>query len=496
MFTSPSSTDCKDDESPRTESTPQLRMERFPLGDLRDPRNWSNTKKLCIVLIVLNTVLNSTISSALPSGNSDAITIPLQIHSSAQLVLLTSIYLLGYVFGPLVFGPLSEIYGRKTVLLPTFSCFTILTLGCALAPSWGALVVLRLLTGLVASAPITIVGGVYADIYELDVRLGRAIAAFMAGNTFVPILGPLISGFAGELSWRWPFWLALMLAGVSWILLWFLPETYAPVILMRADMNKSNGNEEQDSHRAADLKSKNPKPGHKIKAILVRPMRLFFCEPIVFCVCLYLALAFGIFYLFFEAYPIIFQGIYNLSPGLSALALLPIGIGALLACAMFFYYDSVVHQAQSANKSWSQTSEKRLPLACLGGPILGTSLFWLAWTANAQIHPIVPMLAGLPFGIGFLLIFMALTNYLTDLYSDQAASTMAALTCTRSIFGAGLPFATQKMYGTLGVHWAGILLGFLALGLGLVPWVFLRWGARIRRSGQEKQDLKRRGVKC
>ena len=94
------------------------------------------------------------------------------------------------------------------------------------------------------------------------------------------------------------------------------------------------------------------------------------------------------------------------------------------------------------------------------------------------------MLAGLPFGIGFLLIFMALTNYLTDLYADQAASAMAALTCTRSICGAGLPFATQKMYATLGVHWAGSLLGFLALLVGVVPWVFWKWGARIRGKGR------------
>ncbi|KAE9380802.1 MFS general substrate transporter [Stipitochalara longipes BDJ] len=438
------------------------------------------TKKIAIVLIVLNTVLNSTISSALPSGNAAAISTALKIRSSAQLVLLTSIYLLGYVFGPLVFGPLSEIYGRKTVLLPTFFCFTVLTLGCALAPNWGALVVLRLLTGLAASAPITIVGGVYADIYELDIRRGRAIAAFMAGNTFGPILGPLISGFAGGLSWRWPFWIALALAGVSWILLWFLPETYAPIILARANKIKRTFNKEQDATAAAVRETNGPKHQHTIKAILVRPIRLFFCEPIVFCVCLYLALAFGIFYLFFEAYPIIFQGIYNLSPGISALALLPIGIGALLACAIFFYYDSIVRQAQASNKPWSQTNENRLPLACLGGPILGLSLFWLAWTANTHIHPIVPMLAGLPFGIGFLLIFMALTNYLTDLYADQAASAMAALTCTRSIFGAGLPFATDKMYDTLGVHWAGSLLGFLALALGIVPWVFWKWGGRIR----------------
>jgi MFS family permease len=109
--------------------------------------------------MVLNTVINITISSALPSGNPTVISTTLHIRNNARHVLLTSIYLLGYVFRPLL-GPLSEIYGRKKVLLPTFSCFTAFTLGCALAPNWSALLVLRLLTGLVASAPITIVGGV------------------------------------------------------------------------------------------------------------------------------------------------------------------------------------------------------------------------------------------------------------------------------------------------------------------------------------------------
>lgn len=95
-----------------------------------------------------------------------------------------------------------------------------------------------------------------------------------------------------------------MLAGVSWVLLWFLPETYAPVILASSNRFEKNRNMNQDTAVAAQNKDAK----HSIRAILVRPMRLFFYEPIVFCVCLYLALAFGIFYLFFEAYPIIFQG--------------------------------------------------------------------------------------------------------------------------------------------------------------------------------------------
>jgi len=134
-----------------------------------------------------------------------------------------------------------------------------------------------------------------------------------------------------------------------------------------------------------------------------------------------------------------------MAPGVYALAYLPIGIGPILACGIFFWYDTVLLRAQMEDRDWAQSHEgRRLPLACLGGPIFAFSLFWLGWTANHKIHWIVPMLAGLPFGIGFLLIFMSLTNYVTDLYKDQAASVMAAATCTRSIFGAGLPFAAQS----------------------------------------------------
>jgi MFS family permease len=104
----------------------------------------------------------------------------LHINQDAQLVLLTSGYLLGYVFGPLVFGPLSEIYGRRAVLIPTFFAFCLFTLACALSTTWSMLVVFRVITGILASAPITIVGGVYADIYDNPVHRGRAMAAFLA----------------------------------------------------------------------------------------------------------------------------------------------------------------------------------------------------------------------------------------------------------------------------------------------------------------------------
>ena len=65
----------------------------------------------------------------------------------------------GYVVGPTVFGPLSEHYGRNWVMAAAFLIYTAMTLGCALAPNFAALVVFRLIAGIGASCPIAVVGG-------------------------------------------------------------------------------------------------------------------------------------------------------------------------------------------------------------------------------------------------------------------------------------------------------------------------------------------------
>ena len=53
-------------------------------------------------------VLNSTMGSALPSGTTEAVQKYWNIHNEELLVLPVSIYLIGYILGPLIFAPLSE----------------------------------------------------------------------------------------------------------------------------------------------------------------------------------------------------------------------------------------------------------------------------------------------------------------------------------------------------------------------------------------------------
>ena len=97
-----------------------------------------------------------------------------------------------------------------------------------------------------------------------------------------------------------------------------------------------------------------------------------------------------------------------------------------------------------------------------------------------QIHWIVPTIAG-SFLIAFLmLIFVSCVNYLTDVYVDFAASVMAANTFARSIGCACAPLFTNAMFRALGVGIGGSVIGAFAAVLAIIPFVFYRYGKRIR----------------
>lgn len=110
------------------------------------------------------------------------------------------------------------------------------------------------------------------------------------------------------------------------------------------------------------------------------------------------------------------------------------------------------------------------------------ALFWLGWTVWPELSPVIPTLGGLFFGLGFQLLFMGMINYLTDVYQQYAASALAAASMTRSIGAAVLPLAVNSLYEHLGVLWAPSVLAFVALGMGVIPFAFIRFGDRLASS--------------
>lgn len=140
---------------------------------------------------------------------------------------------------------------------------------------------------------------------------------------------------------------------------------------------------------------------------------------------------------------------------------------------------------------WSLNEDyRRLPLACIGGPLITIGMFWIGWTARSSIHWIVPVIGGLWFGTGYLIVYMALLNYLIDAYEVFAASAFAAATFSRSIFGVTVPFAAGPMFEKLGVSWACSLLGFISILGCITPFAFIKFGAKLRENSEFCQYLK------
>ncbi|KAI0518506.1 major facilitator superfamily transporter [Xylaria bambusicola] len=461
-------------------------------NDPENPHNWAPRRKALFVIATMMIVINSTMGSALPSMAIPYITAEWRVTSATQKGLPISTYLIGYVLGPILWGPLSEHIGRRSVTIVTFFAFTVWTLACALATSWPAFLVFRLLCGAFASAPITVTTGQIADIYDDPVPRGHALAYFMAVTVGGPLLAPIVSGFCSTtVGWRWTFWVALIYAGVTFLVVMILPETYAAVILSRRAQKIRKEDPSSQVYATAELEDRNIRL--VVTRVLTRPIRMILTEPIVSATCAYLALLYAIFYISFTAFPIIFQDLYGLSAGVAGLLFLPIALGSIIALGIFFMWDNHLRKAIAENRPWVMKEEHlRVPLAILGGPVFVVSLFWLGFSAKLSVHYIIPSLSGIGFGIGFMLVFIGMLNYLTDAYEIYAASANAASSSSRSLVAVVLPLASTPLFNRLGISGACSLLAGLSLLLSAVPFIFIWKGERIRAGSKFCIELKKR----
>ncbi|GAB0138189.1 hypothetical protein EsDP_00006431 [Epichloe bromicola] len=262
------------------------------------------------------------------------------------------------------------------------------------------------------------------------------------------------------------FWLVVIISGVVYAaVLLFLPETYAPMLLHI----KAQKYGLQQSHQELGL---------MLCTNITRPTVMFFTEPILFLLSLYMAFVFGILYLDFTAYPYVFQQTRYWDAGISGLTFLGIGIGMAIATAASPYINRIY--GHHVKKLGGPKPEARLPHLVFLSWLIPVGLFWFAWTSNPSVHWASCIVSGIPFGIGFVTLFLGIISYLIDCYGKYAASALAANAILRSLFGAGFPLFSREMYDKLGAAWATSVLGFVAVAMAPLPYVFYHFGPRIR----------------
>src|ERR1700761_1469850 len=138
------------------------------------------------------------------------------LHADTGAVQMSlTVFFIALSLGQSVYGPLSDMIGRKAPLYLGLALFSISSLGCALAPSIGALIAFRFLQGLGACAGMVIPRAIVRDLHT-GVDATRLMSLLMLVFSISPILAPLTSSFVIQLAgWRSVFWAVLIAAAVG-----------------------------------------------------------------------------------------------------------------------------------------------------------------------------------------------------------------------------------------------------------------------------------------
>ncbi|MCJ1246989.1 hypothetical protein MMC30_004200 [Trapelia coarctata] len=456
--------------------------------------NWSKQKKwgtvaMLSALTFLTPLASSMFAPGVPQVLSD-------FRSTDALLgsFVVSIYILGYAIGPIFIAPLSEMYGRLWLYHSTNVLFVIFTIACAVSSNLNMLIGFRFLAGCAGSAVLTMGGGTIADLFKQEER-GSATAIWSIGPLLGPVVGPVAGGFLSQAKgWRWVFWVITMGAGIVTVACFFvISESYSVAILDRKTrkLRKETGNMALKSKLNSGLSS-----GELFKRSIVRPSKMLFFSPIVLLLSITMAVVYGYLYLLFTTLTEVFESQYGFSAGTVGLTYLGLGIGMFVGIAIVGGISDYLVKRLSANGEMKP--EYRLPPMIPGFFCIPTGLFIYGWTTEKQVFWFVPIFGSSLVGLGLLATFvgspahllmvdfadhkrqMPIQTYLIDAFTIHAASAIAANTVLRSLAGALLPLAGPKMYATLGLGWGNSLLGFIAVAMLPIPWLFYKYGERIR----------------
>jgi MFS transporter, DHA1 family, multidrug resistance protein len=148
------------------------------------------------------------------------------LHASEGLVELTiSGYLLGFSFGQLLWGPISDRYGRRSSVAVGLVLFVIGSAGCALSGSALAMIGWRFVQALGACASVALSRAMVRDLYE-GVRAAQMLSILITVMAVAPLVGPLLGGQIVALTgWRAIFWTLVGIGAVTLAALFTIPET-------------------------------------------------------------------------------------------------------------------------------------------------------------------------------------------------------------------------------------------------------------------------------
>lgn len=486
---------------------------RFSPGDSENPLNWSTKLKWGVTVAVSGTgfvrIMVSTVGMTLlnsascpfkgssnfriqtdnrhaPQMMAPAIeTIAAELSmSTTESTMALSVYLLATAFGPLVIGPLSEIYGRSKIFHFTNVWFLIWNLVCGFANSKGLLIAARLLAGFGASAVYSLAYGVLGDVWSAEQR-GRSLSLYLLIPLTGSAVGPIVGGFIVQYStWRWMFWASTILQVTVEVASFFLfSESFAPVLLRRRAEKQREETGDSRYHTEMDIRESGRSAAWKLRRSLSRPLRLLAFHPIIQIQAIIEGINYGLLYFALASFSSLYVRAYGESIAISGLHYIAICTGTISGSQIcgplmdFFYRKRLA----ARNGPDTHVPELRIPLLLPGVLITPVGLVLYGWAAQYHLSWLVVDVGAALLSLGMQVFDTTLHAYVMDAYPEHVSSASAATQVLRSLLAFAFPLFSSNMYQALGYGWGNSLLAFLSIGVALpVTGILYRFGATLR----------------
>ena len=448
-------------------------------------------------------------------------------QSSAQAINLTiTLYIIFQALSPAIFGPLSDTLGRRPVYLLTLCLYLLGNIGLAVNKnSYPALLALRALQSLGASAAFAVSYGVVADVCTPSERgrmLGPVSMALNLGACVGPVVGGWVAFTSG--SYEWVFWALVMVGGTLWLgVSTLLPET-ARNIVGNGSQRKRNSWWEESSWNMAQRwlkRRKSVREGRDQKLesehgndtsshTVLRRFRIrnpFACLRIILHFDTFLALwmhgsFYTVDYSLVTAVPDIFKTIYHFNELQIGLSYLPRGAGIIFGgyCngkVMDHNYRVTAHQIGWTIDEVSGDDLSRFPIerarsrgSFLLLAISTTTLVGYGWAVNQHAHVSVPLALQFVQGFWGTCFYTTYNTLLVDIFPESPSTAAAAASIVRCAMAAAGIAILQPVLDVTGRGWYFTALGLWSGSFGVVAvWLIRRKGMvwRTRRTTRRSE---------
>lgn len=251
-------------------------------NDPDKPTNWTFARKWTIV--VTNSLVTFMVSfcSSVYSPAIPDIQHEFQVSATVSRLVI-SLYVFGFAFGPMLWGPASELYGKTRPLWMGYAFFCLFQVPTALAKDIYTFLIFRFLAGLAGSSVLAILGGMFVDFLVHPSERGIATAIFSMATFSGPAMGPIVGSICeARLGRAWVSWVTLI-AGVVFGVpaMVVTPETQESVILRRRTRQLCKAKGRAGVQAPSANRNGSFQISIFVRKYLTKPVRMFVREPIV-----------------------------------------------------------------------------------------------------------------------------------------------------------------------------------------------------------------------